>query len=186
MRTVIAALDRINETTTRYSGYVATVCLAVMTIIVTIHVIMRYGFHYSFEWTEEISRALMVWMTFLYFPMGHKRGMNIAVEFAVSPIYHTLPGKVLRLVIEALALVVLFFCLQMSLEFVERGMGTVSLALQMTMGYVYFVVPFCFVLTLFCSFEQLLRRCAELFGVEVPEPLFKASSAAATAPARAD
>ena len=46
---------------------------------------------------EEIARDLMVWMTFLFFPTGHKKGMNIAVEFAVARWADTLPGKLLKL-----------------------------------------------------------------------------------------
>ena len=129
---VIGGLDRFNTLTTGLAGKIATVALAIMTTVVTIHVVMRYGFNYSFHWTEEVARNLMVWMTFLFFPTGHKKGMNIAVEFAVAPWAHTAAGKILKILIELLSLTVLSVCLWLSLGLVERGMGSSSQALQIT------------------------------------------------------
>ena len=104
LHALVTGLDRFNTVTTSVAGKLATLALVIMTTIVSVHVVMRYGFNYSFEWTEEVARDLMVWMTFLYFPTGHKKGMNIAVEFAVSPWSHTLAGKLLKLALEVLAL----------------------------------------------------------------------------------
>ena len=174
----ITGLDRFNSMTTALAGRLATFALVIMTTIVTIHVFMRYGFNYSFHWTEEVARDLMVWMTFLYFPMGHKRGMNIAVEFAVSPWANTPAGKVLKLLIELLSLTVLCVCLWLSFGLVERGMGTSSQALQVTMGYVYMVVPVCFALTILCSVEHLLRLAMAVAGLTVPPPVLHGAASA--------
>jgi TRAP-type C4-dicarboxylate transport system permease small subunit len=170
LSTLVVGLDRFNTITTSIAGKIATLALVIMTTIVTIHVITRYGFNYSFVWTEEIARILMVWMTFLYFPTGHKKGMNIAVEFAVHPWAHTLAGKLLKLALEVLAIVVLLVCFKLSLAMVGRGMHTSSQALQMTLGYVYMVVPVCFAITLLCAVENMLRILATLAGIDVPAP----------------
>ena len=173
---LVVGLDRFNTVTTSIAGKIATLALLVMTSIVTVHVVMRYGFNYSFVWTEEIARDLMVWMTFLYFPTGHKKGMNIAVEFAVAPWAKTLPGKLLKLALELLAIVVLITCFKLSLGMVERGMHSSSQALQMTLGYVYMVVPVCFGITLLCAVENMLRLLAGLVGVDVPVPAHEAAA----------
>ena len=178
LSSLITGLDRFNSMTTALAGKLATFALVVMTTIVTIHVFMRYGFNYSFHWTEEVARDLMVWMTFLYFPMGHKRGMNIAVEFAVAPWVNTMAGKVLKLLIEMLSLTVLSVCLWLSFGLVQRGMGTSSQALQITMGYVYMVVPVCFSLTILCSIENLLRLAMTVAGASVPPPVLQGVASA--------
>jgi len=175
LKSLIGGLDRFNSLTTGLAGKVATLALVIMTTVVTIHVVMRYGFNYSFHWTEEVARNLMVWMTFLFFPTGHKKGMNIAVEFAVTPWAKTTAGKVLKILIEILSLFVLFVCFWLSLGLIERGMGTSSQALQITMGYIYLVVPICFGITILCAFENLLRFVADLIGVHVPPPAYQAA-----------
>ena len=170
LHALVTGLDRFNTVTTSITGKMATLALTIMTAIVTVHVITRYGFNYSFVWTEEIARDLMVWMTFLYFPTGHKKGMNIAVEFAVAPWAETLAGKLLKLALELLAIGVLIMCFKLSIAMVGRGMHTSSQALQMTLGYVYMVVPLCFGITFLCAVENALRILAKLFGVAVPAP----------------
>lgn len=178
LKSLIGVLDRFNTFTTEAAGKLATLALVIMTTVVTIHVFTRYGLNYSFHWTEEVARDLMVWMTFLYFPTGHKKGMNIAVEFAVAPWANTPAGRVLRVLIEMVSLVVLVVCLWLSFGLVERGMGTSSQALQVTMGYVYLVVPVCFGLTIVCSIENLLRLFSALVGVHVPPPAHQAAARA--------
>ncbi len=171
---LISGLDRFNVITTECAGKLATLALMIMTTVVTIHVFTRYGLNYSFHWTEEVARGLMVWMTFLYFPTGHKKGMNIAVEFAVAPWASTSAGKLLRVLIEILSLTVLCVCLWLSLGMVSRGMGTSSQALQITMGYVYLIVPLSFGVTIFCAIENLLRLLMVLAGIPVPPPAHEA------------
>ena len=94
----------------------------------------------------------------------------IAVEFAVAPWAHTVAGKILKILIELLSLTVLGVCLWLSLGLVERGMGSSSQALQITMGYVYMVVPVSFGMTILCALENLLRLLAGLVGMSVPPP----------------
>jgi len=163
--TIIGVLDRFNGAVTRASGLLATALLMVMTGIVTLHVIMRYCFGYSFVWTEETARYLMVWMAFLFFPTGHKKGMNVSVEFMVSWWAHTKGGILLRLVIEAALLVLLLFAVKLSFSMMGRGEHTLSQALQIPMIWIYAVLPVCFILTALCSVESLLRLTrALLFG----------------------
>jgi TRAP-type C4-dicarboxylate transport system permease small subunit len=178
MISFITVLDRFNKVTTDTAGKVATFALAVMTVLVSVHVVMRYGFNYSFVWTEEVARILMVWMTFLYFPTGHKKGMNIAVEFLVSPWAHTTAGKLLKIALELLAIVVLLTCLKLSFGLVERGLSTFSQALPITLGWIYLVVPVSFAMTLLCAFENLLRLLANLAGINVPAPIHEAAARA--------
>lgn len=153
----IKVLDDINEFTTTVAGTIATIMLMIMTAIVAAHVVLRYGFNYSMVWTEETARFLMVWMTFLYFPTGHKRGLNVAVDFLVAGWRNSRPGLVLRICVEFTVAVLALVCINLSLSMVGRGMTTLSQSLQLPMAWVYAVLPVCFLLTFLCSLEQLLR-----------------------------
>jgi len=161
--TIINGLDKFNGSLTKATGLLATILLIIMTGIVTLHVIMRYCFDYSFVWTEETARYLMVWMAFLFFPTGHKKGMNVSVEFMVSWWAHTKAGILLRLLIEAALLVLLLFAVKLSFSMMDRGEHTLSQALQIPMIWIYAVLPVCFALTSLCSIESLLRLVRALF-----------------------
>ncbi len=165
---LIESLDLVTTSLNKCAGWIATSALALMTTIVTVHVIGRYGFNYSFHWTEEIARYLMVWMTFLYFPTGHKRYMNVAVEFAVAPWAHTKAGITLKILIEILALVTLATLFFLAFGMIKRA--TLSQALHIPMYYIYAVLPFSFALTALCAIENMLRHLSNLLGIEVKPP----------------
>ncbi|MFT4195535.1 TRAP transporter small permease, partial [Ottowia sp.] len=38
--------------------------LAAMSVIIFTNVVMRYTTHESLEWAEEVSRHMMIWLTF--------------------------------------------------------------------------------------------------------------------------
>ncbi|SKA34654.1 TRAP transporter small permease [Consotaella salsifontis] len=166
-RKLIIGLDWFNTIATKAAGWLATVLLMVMTTVVTIHVICRYGFGYSFVWTEEVARYLMVWMTFLFFPLGHKRGMNVAVDFLVVAFRNTKAGIALRLVLEIMVVVLAVFCVKISLGMIGRGMSTMTQALQVPVGLIYLVLPLSFGLTFLCAVEKVLELSARLAGQRV-------------------
>ena len=45
--------------------WVLIVLLAAMSVIIFVNVVMRYTTHESLEWAEEVSRHMMIWLTFL-------------------------------------------------------------------------------------------------------------------------
>lgn len=165
---MIESLDALTTVLNRYAGWVATTALAIMTLIITVHVIGRYVFNHSFNWTEEVARALMVWMTFLYFPVGHKRCMNVTVDFATSFWASTKAGIVLKMLIEILALATLVVLFFLAFGMIKRA--TLSQSLQISLHYVYLVLPFSFALTGLCAIENLLRHFAHLLNIDVKPP----------------
>ena len=68
--------------------YLATVeaaggaAMALIVVIVTVQVVMRYVFNASLIWAEELCRYILVWMTFLLIGLAFHRGELIAVDLA--------------------------------------------------------------------------------------------------------
>lgn len=62
---------------------ICLVAMVAMTIIVFAQVIARYVFHNSFEWAEEISRFLVVWITFGGSAYAFRKGAHIGVTAMV-------------------------------------------------------------------------------------------------------
>ena len=55
----------------RLIGYLMAAMLALMVVLVFGNVVMRYAFNSGFTLSEELSRWLFVWLTFLGAP-GHR------------------------------------------------------------------------------------------------------------------
>lgn len=69
-------LDGVN----RAVEYVVSIMLLVMVIVVFLQVIFRFVLHSSLPWSEELSRYILVWISFLGASIGVRRGAHIGVE----------------------------------------------------------------------------------------------------------
>ncbi|MBW5799729.1 TRAP transporter small permease [Halomonas elongata] len=163
MSTLVFLLDRFNRQTTRWAGHAATLLLAAMLVVMIVHVVYRYALGDSFGWTEELSRYMMVWMAFLYFPAAHKKGLNASLDLCTEWFRGSRPWQLLQLLIEAAILASLIWCIQLGFDRIERGATTQSLALGIPMAQVYYILPISFALTALCSLERLLRSAHALF-----------------------
>ncbi len=122
----------------------AATCLAVaalvtMTIVTTLQVVCRFFFT-ALSWSEELSRYLMIWLTFLGASMGVRRGTHIAVTFAVSP----LPSKWSKSVTLLVHALVLYFFILVSYygwRLMNLQAFQVSAGLGISMRYVYISLP---------------------------------------------
>ena len=62
---------------------------ALMIGIVTLQVLLRYGFNTSIDWSEEVSRLLFVWAMFLAIPLGIREGAHVGIGLLTA---HIAPG----------------------------------------------------------------------------------------------
>ena len=63
---------------------IVSVMLLIMVAVIFLQVIFRFLIHSSLPWSEELSRYLLVWISFLGASIGVKRKSHIGVEFLVS------------------------------------------------------------------------------------------------------
>lgn len=121
--------------------------LAVMAVIIFTNVVLRYTTSQSIEWAEEVSRHLMVWLTFLGCGPTLRYGGHIAVENlqdALSP----RGAVVLRALIAALLTAFFVFCIWFGLEYMDRTQYQTTPATQISFALVYAALPVGMFLTL--------------------------------------
>ncbi len=162
MDAVIRALGVVNEWLTRIAGYAATALLFGMLGIVIVHVFYRYVLNDSFGWTEELSRTMMVWMAFLYFPTAHRYGMNVSLDIFVSAIQDSPIMRYVGIMIELAVFVLLCGAIWYSWGLMSRAGSSVTLSLRLPLSYVYMIMPIGFGLVALVSFERLLRLLGNL------------------------
>jgi TRAP-type transport system small permease protein len=176
MDALIRALGKVNVILTRAAGGVATALLFVMLVVVILHVFFRYVMGDSFGWTEEVSRTMMVWMAFLYFPMAHREGLNASLDLLIGAIKDTVPFRVIGLAIELSVLVLVIGAVWWSWGITARAATSRTLALQLPLNYVYVIMPIGFALVALCSFERVLKLIANLARPDRYEVRFYGSS----------
>lgn len=80
------AYSRALDAVDRLARRVIVAASAAMILIVTLQVVLRYGFNSSIDWSEEISRLLFVWCMFLAIPLGIREGAHVGIELLVAHI----------------------------------------------------------------------------------------------------
>jgi TRAP-type transport system large permease protein len=73
----VAALDRV-------ASLVVISAMAVLTVVVFLQVVMRYGFNSSLDWGWEVPRLCFIGTIFLALPLGLKSGAHVAINFLLS------------------------------------------------------------------------------------------------------
>ncbi len=94
----------------------------------------------AYTWTEELSRYLLVWSTFLGATLAYKRGLHISVTLFLD----LFPGRVRSAAVVAGTLLsMLFFAVIAWYGFSLMAMQIfqVSPALQLPMRWIYLVIP---------------------------------------------
>ena len=132
-----------------FEGYCCVVSLAVMSVVVFIQVVSRWT-GASLTWSEEVSRYLLVWTTF----MGGAYGVKTYAHIGVEAFTILLPKKIKK----ALAIVVMACCIVLcavifhfGVELVQLNFSTMQLtpAMRIPIAYMYLAIPIgmaCFIL----------------------------------------
>ncbi|MDG2961348.1 TRAP transporter small permease [Bisgaard Taxon 10/6] len=63
---------------------ICVIILAAMSILVFLNVVLRYGFNSSINITEEVSRYLFVWLTFLAAVLAFNENQHVSVTVFVE------------------------------------------------------------------------------------------------------
>lgn len=86
-----ARLDRFQRVIGRAEEGLAIVLVAAMAGVVNLQIVARYVFGAPFIWCEEVSRLILVWLTFVAAAALLRRGGDIAVDTFVdmlAPAWH--------------------------------------------------------------------------------------------------
>jgi len=132
------------------------VLMGLILILTFLTVVTRYCFAYTPAFSEELARYMFVWIVFLSLPIITRKGSNMAIEMLVG----RMRGVMLKFtMLFASGCTTLFLLIMIYYSIVL--LGTVSYqtspALEISMSYVYIVMPFgCFVMLLNVG-QQLIQ-----------------------------
>ncbi|QIL73171.1 TRAP transporter small permease [Diaphorobacter sp. HDW4B] len=114
--------------------------LAAMSVIIFTNVVLRYTTHESIEWAEEVSRHMMIWLTFLGAGPVLRYGGHIAVE----NLQDALPRKAaiaLRIVVALLLFAFFGFMVWYGWLYMQRTMFQLTAVTQIPFAYIYSAMP---------------------------------------------
>ncbi|MFT6927799.1 MAG: TRAP-type C4-dicarboxylate transport system permease small subunit [Psychromonas sp.] len=123
---------------------ILTLCgaaLVLLVITVTWQVFSRYVLNDPSSWTDELSRYTMVWLGLL----GASYLFGIKAHLAITLLAHSIPPKINHVLQIFINMVILTFVIlamfRGGLTLAGRAMTQLTPALQIPMGYVYYILP---------------------------------------------
>jgi TRAP-type C4-dicarboxylate transport system permease small subunit len=119
---------------------VVTFAIGLMLSIIFLQVVLRYTLHFTFSFSEELSRYLFVWTVFLCIPVVAKAGGHMAV----GAITERVQGGWLKICRIGGGLLTLLFSgifLWQGIRMVRLTQFQTSPALGIKMSYVYLAIP---------------------------------------------
>lgn len=159
---ITALLKRLNTVLLSICKYLIIIIVAVIAAILIAAVVFRYGLNSALSWAEELSKYLMVWLTFLGAPIALRQFGHINIDLFVG----MLPARLEQfshLLISLIIALTMGIVLWKGWGFAQLGARQVASSFNLSMFYLYVAVPIGSALTVLVAIEQALQALAGIF-----------------------
>lgn len=133
-------LRRLDRLLCRANRWVLVLLLGVMASLVAANVFSRYALNYSFPWVEELTRYMMIWLTFLGAGPALRVGGHIAVESLPASLPR-LPAQLVRGFIAVIVAATLVVMLWLGWEYADFAWDQESPVMNWSLGKIYLALP---------------------------------------------
>ncbi|MCZ8292666.1 MAG: TRAP transporter small permease [Hylemonella sp.] len=120
----------------RAFGLLMVVCLGLMVLMVFGNVVLRYGFNSSITMSEELSRWLFVWMTFLGAVVGLIQHAHLGTDALVSRL-PAVGRKVCFVLAHGLMLAMCWFMFDGARQQTIINLQSTSAVMEVSMAWLY-------------------------------------------------
>ena len=166
------ALNKINAPIATFTAQFSGILLLIMTAIVLLQVGCRYIFNIPLSWTDESSRFLMIYMTYLCLPIVYLRDQNIAMTFITDKLKNKRVYHVFMIVAHIAALILFAIWIYYGYAFYKTG-GVMADSLPIPMYTIYIIPPVMLALSCLTALEKLAASFHNLIHFADLEPLAK-------------
>lgn len=154
MKHVIDFVDK-----TRFTKFCASILMMCLAVIMTMNVILRYVFGFSFNWGDEILRYMCVYMAFFGMAAGWRYGIHIGVTIFVEKLFPEKIRKFLRLAADIVSIAFMVLIAYYGYILVEKVAKShqASAALRVPMYMIYGIIPICAVFSILQILLQIFK-----------------------------
>ena len=151
-------LRKISDALDTVCGAVIVFMIGAMVIITTAQIICRTWFT-ALSWSDEVTRYLLIWSTFLGATCVYLHSGNISITF-IQESFPPKITKILKILVQAICLVLFVILCWYGAQYCTHLKKTAT-SLPIKMSYVFVVVP---VSMAICAFHALVLLLEELTG----------------------
>ena len=119
--------------------FIVIFMLSVMSVVVFAQVLFRIV-HLSIPWSEELSKYLLIWSTFLGAAICIRKGSLVGLEFLKNSMSEE-KQKILQTILNLIVCAMLLFLINVGFWAVRRVWFQITPVLKLSMGLMYAAIP---------------------------------------------
>jgi TRAP-type C4-dicarboxylate transport system permease small subunit len=132
---------------------ITAMLLMVMVVLTLLQVITRYGLHAGFEWTEELARLDLIYLTFFGSIVALQRREHLRIE-TLNHMLSPEARRWLRVAVDLASMGVLGVVVWQGIPLLKRFWPLLSAALSWPTTFFYFPVVFgCLVMLIYTALD---------------------------------
>lgn len=135
------------------------IMLLIMSLLAFVQVLTRYVFFYSIVWSEEVTRYLMIWMTFIGAALAVSKQDHINIDIFTS-FFKINTGLDFKVVLNVVIFIFSLACSYYGALLILKtyAMGQMTEATRVPMYLIYSVMELSILLMAFHSFVRIFDR----------------------------
>lgn len=138
---------------------VGAICLVVIWQVFT-----RFVLNNPSSWSEEISRYLLIWITFLGGSLGLSNGSHMGLVMVTDRIRSEKVKAFIHAVAYLVCAYIGYIFIRYGWVYMQSGMRRTMMCCKIPLGYVYAIMPFSGVVIILNSLELIIHDLREIFG----------------------
>lgn len=139
MRNILPWLDR------NFEPLIIVFLFYSVVVLITMQVILRFGFDSGFAWSEEASRFIFIWLMYFCFSYATRNSSHIKISFFLDILSPKLK-KVMMIIVDllflAFSVILLLSAIQICQSIFEYGDQAVTINISMNVVYGAGVIGF--------------------------------------------
>lgn len=146
-------LDRISHGLDVICGALCVVMIAAMVVLTAAQIVFRTWFT-ALSWSDEVTRYLLVWSTFLGATCVYRHSGNISITF-IQEAFPKAVQKWLRVAVHAICFALFLVLLYYGWKYVVSNPMTAT-SLPIKMSYIYLCVPISMVILMIHALVMII------------------------------
>ena len=156
--TIKKVLDRISDVLDKICGAACVLMIAAMVILTTLQIVFRTWFT-ALSWSDEVTRYLLVWSTFLGATCVYRHSGNISITF-IQEAFPVNISKALRVVVHVVCFVLFVVLLYYGWQYVG-SLNRTATSIPLKMSQVYLCMPISMLILMVHALVMTIDECVK-------------------------
>ena len=156
--TITKVLDRISDVLDKICGAVCVLMIAAMVLLTTLQIVFRTWFT-ALSWSDEVTRYLLVWSTFLGATCVYRHSGNISITF-IQEAFPMKISKALRVVVHVVCFVLFAVLLYYGWQYVG-SLNRTATSIPLKMSQVYLCMPISMLILMIHALVMTIDECVK-------------------------